>query len=437
MAFIPVYILILFVTIIIDYIAGILIEKAEGSKKKMFLGISLVANIGILAVFKYYNFFIDNMQQILNVLNIHGKLGYLEIILPIGLSFHTFQAMSYTFEVYYGKQKAEKHLGIYALYVMYYPQLVAGPIERPQNILPQLKEEQSFVPSRVTSGLILMLWGMVKKVVIADRLSFFVDRVFNNPESYEGPSTITAILFFAFQIYCDFSGYSDIARGASRVMGIELMTNFKQPYLSTSIHEFWKRWHISLSTWFRDYVYIPLGGNRKGKLIWYRNLFIIFLISGFWHGASWNFIIWGALHGIFVIAYHFIFSSDSKQEHTSIISQIGGWIVTFTLVCIAWVFFRSSNLENAMHVFANLSTGWYKSLHIGSWLVGYPVTTFLIATSLIGLLTVLDYLQEKVLVENFVMKKPALIRYSVYYLLIGMIYILGIYTQSSFIYFQF
>src|SRR5678815_1064118 len=226
---------------------------------------------------------------------ISNPVPFLKIILPIGLSFHTFQAMSYTIEVYRGNQKAERNFGIYALYVMFYPQLVAGPIERPQNLLHQFYENHKFDYERVVNGLKLILWGFFKKLVIADRLALYVGAVYNNPTHHTGLSFIMATIFFAFQIYCDFSGYSDIAIGAAKVMGFKLMTNFNRPYFARSISEFWKRWHISLSTWFKDYLYISLGGNRVSVPRWYFNLFIVFLVSGLWHGANWTYIIWGCL----------------------------------------------------------------------------------------------------------------------------------------------
>jgi D-alanyl-lipoteichoic acid acyltransferase DltB (MBOAT superfamily) len=262
MAFVPVYILILGGTIVVDYFAGIWLEKTKGAKKRSLLILSLFANIGVLAVFKYYNFLNDNLSGLLNSIGYHNSIPSLSILLPIGLSFHTFQAMSYTIEVYRGHQKAEKHFGIYALYVMFYPQLVAGPIERPQNLLHQFYEKHYFKIERVIEGLKLMLWGFFMKLVVADRLAIYVNAAYNNPDKHTGPTLIVATIFFAFQIYCDFSGYSNIAIGAARVLGFKLMTNFNRPYFSRSIAEFWKRWHISLSTWFKDYLYISLGGNK-------------------------------------------------------------------------------------------------------------------------------------------------------------------------------
>ncbi len=295
MFFVPVYILILAGTIVIDYIAGILIENAEGHRKKAFLIMSLVANIGVLAVFKYYNFFIENIEVFMGWFGIQADLPLLGILLPIGLSFHTFQAMSYTIEVYREEQKAERHFGIYALYVMFYPQLVAGPIERPQNMLHQFHERHQLKYNNVARGMRQMLWGMVKKVVIADRLGLVTADIFNNPHEQSGITVAIGAVFFAFQIFCDFSGYSDIAIGAGRVMGFDLMTNFYYPFRSRSISEFWKRWHISLSTWFSDYVHMPMSYSLRKYRLWgiAISTLITFLISGFWHGSAWQYIIWG------------------------------------------------------------------------------------------------------------------------------------------------
>lgn len=265
MAFIPVYILILFVTICIDYFAGIFIEISSGKMKKYFLFFSIISTCLVLFIFKYFNFFNSNFSSLANFLHLKYPVRIIEIILPIGLSFHTFQSLSYVIEVYRGHQKAERHFGLYSLYVMFYPQLVAGPIERPQNLLHQFREIHSFDYQRITDGLKLMAWGLFKKVVIADRLALLVNQVYGNIQGYSGLSLIVATVFFAFQIYCDFSGYSDIAIGTAQVMGFKLMDNFNRPYFSKSISEFWKRWHISLSSWFRDYIYISLGGRKVSR----------------------------------------------------------------------------------------------------------------------------------------------------------------------------
>ncbi|MFD2718422.1 MBOAT family O-acyltransferase [Hymenobacter monticola] len=359
MAFIPIYLLILILTIIIDYYAGILIENARGNQRKFYLAMSLVANIGVLAVFKYYNFFIANLNELLHISNYHASLPLLNIILPIGLSFHTFQAMSYTIEVYRGNYPAERHFGIYALYVMFYPQLVAGPIERPQNVLYQFHEKKSFNYDNVTSGLRLMAWGLFKKVVVADRLAFMVNEVYNKPNYFHGLPVIIATVFFAIQIYCDFSGYSDMALGTARVMGFELMKNFDRPYFSKSIGEFWRRWHISLSTWFKDYLYISLGGNRVSIPRGYFNLFFVFMVSGLWHGANWTFIAWGALHG-----FYQIFGRLTKDTRQLIIQKtrlsfLNHSVITisttFILVTFAWIFFRANTISDAFLIIRSMA----------------------------------------------------------------------------------
>jgi D-alanyl-lipoteichoic acid acyltransferase DltB (MBOAT superfamily) len=347
MVFRPIYILILAGTIVVDYVAGLFLESTTNPRrKKIFLVASIIANVGVLAVFKYYNFINDNLTELLGVFHLKNEIPMLRILLPIGLSFHTFQAMSYTIEVYRGKQQAEKHFGMYALYVMFYPQLVAGPIERPQNILHQLKEKVVFNYDHIVSGLKLILWGLFVKVVIADRLSIYVDIVYNSPEHHSAISSLVATLFFTFQIYCDFSGYSSIAIGCAKVLGIDLMINFRRPYMSTSIREFWSRWHISLSTWFRDYLYIPLGGNRVSLYRNMFNLFFVFLVSGLWHGANWTFIIWGALHGFYLIM-EIVF--DRLVPSIKLPRSIR-WILNFVLVAIAWVFFRASNFQTAKQI---------------------------------------------------------------------------------------
>ncbi len=355
MVFRPIYILILFFTIIIDYYAGIYIEKSQGQNRKIILIVSLISNIGILAYFKYFNFLNQNLTHFLGIFKLENNIPFLEILLPIGLSFHTFQAMSYTIEVYRGKQKAEQQFGVYALYVMFYPQLVAGPIERPQNILPQLKTFQKYNWENVKSGLILMAWGLFKKVVIADRLALFVDYAYDNPSEKNGLTLLIATFFYTFQIYCDFSGYSDIAIGSARVMGYNLMENFKSPYFSKSISEFWRRWHISLSSWFRDYLYIPLGGNRNGFVKQYLALFLVFMVSGLWHGAKWTFIVWGSLHGVYLVLAAIRDKIFPVNTHNSTLKDLLNNVSTFIIVMFTWVFFRASGLFDARQIFGKIA----------------------------------------------------------------------------------
>lgn len=445
MAFVPIYILILGFTIIIDYFAGIYIENAEGAKRKKLLIVSLVANVGVLAVFKYYNFINENLSFLLHGFGVSNPIPYLSILLPIGLSFHTFQAMSYTIEVYRGHQKAERHFGIYSLYVMFYPQLVAGPIERPQNLLHQFREKFDFDYERVTSGLRLMAWGLFKKVVIADRLAIVVDTVYNNPQQYTPLSLILASIFFAFQIFCDFSGYSDMAIGASRIMGFKLMTNFDKPYQSSSIHEFWKRWHISLSTWFKDYLYITLGGNRVTIPRWYLNLFIVFLVSGLWHGANWTFVIWGALHG-----FYLVFSQITKKYRQNFnralyIDKLPfiSVLTTFILVTFAWIFFRANNLSTAFYIINKIFTGIPDIIQ--SILEHRPLMDYLGITRpnlyfsffLILFLETVHYFQAKTNISSIFIKKPVYVRWAVYLGVIFAILFLGVFENRQFIYFQF
>lgn len=331
---------------------------------------------------------------------------------------------------------------------MYYPQLVAGPIERPQNIIHQFKEKHNFNYKRVKSGLMLMAWGLIKKIVIADRLSIFVDRAYSNLDGYENVGLIIAAIFFSFQIYCDFSGYSDIAIGASRVMGIELMTNFRQPYFSQSISEFWKRWHISLSTWFRDYLYIPLGGNRVKTLgRAYLNIFLVFLISGFWHGAQWTFIVWGALHGLYLLSALIrdrIFGM--RKENKNRVRNILNVVFTFLLVTLAWVFFRAPNFETAQLMFSKMFEGWGSlisnvlsgNIPYDNLSLGLGKTPLLTAVGVIIFLLAFDKLHSKINMNKWISKQSLPMRYSVYIGAVFAIYFLGSFkTDSSFIYFQF
>ena len=443
MAFVPIYILILFGTILIDYFAGILIENAEGKKRKSFLILSLFANIGVLAVFKYYNFFATNINELLSSFSLKN-IPLLRILLPIGLSFHTFQAMSYTIEVYRGNQKAERHFGIYSLYVMFYPQLVAGPIERPQNILHQFYEKHSFNWTNFEEGAKKILWGFFKKVVIADRLALVVGNVYNHPQGHNGLEIILATIFFSFQIYCDFSGYSDIALGAAEMMGFKLMTNFNKPYFASSISEFWKRWHISLSTWFRDYLYISLGGNRVSKWRIYLNMFIVFLVSGLWHGANWTFIVWGALHGTYLMIEQLI-SRKSKSEISNSKRNIKIGI-NFILVAFAWIFFRATSMKDAMYIVSHIGNGWrftsfkfYQDTvaKLGSGDLLYGTFNITISLLLIFILLFIEKISKHRNPIDLADRVPVLLKWTIYYIIILSICILGVYDNKEFIYFQF
>ncbi|MGA9672209.1 MAG: MBOAT family O-acyltransferase [Terracidiphilus sp.] len=355
------YIVVIWGITLVDYVAGLLIEKCESRQlKKLFLASSLLCNIGLLAVFKYLNFLSVTASNFFHFFGGQHDLLMFNILLPVGLSFHTFQAMSYTIDVYKGKAAAEKHLLNYALYVAFFPQMVAGPIERPNQLLPQFHREPVIHRDRVRSGIALVLWGLFKKMVIADSLSGFVNLVYAAPRSYSGVELVGATLSFALQIYCDFSGYSDIARGVARMMGYELAVNFAQPYFSTSIGEFWHRWHISLSTWFRDYVYFPIGGSRVRMPRQCFNLFVTFLVSGLWHGASWSFVVWGALHGSFLISSRI--TSDLRRkvhdllrlEKVPLLHMLAQWFFTMGLVTIAWIVFRARDIRSAWYIVTHL-----------------------------------------------------------------------------------
>ncbi len=439
-AFIPVYILILFFTIIIDYIAGIVIEDSEGKKRKRFLILSIIANVGVLAIFKYYNFFTANVNEFLHSLNITtNSVPYLNIILPIGLSFHTFQAMSYTIEVYRGNQKAERHFGIYSLYVMFYPQLVAGPIERPQNLLHQFREKHVFDSQKLLDGLRLMLWGFFKKLVIADRLAQYVATVYEFPQQYHYLNLIIATLFFSIQIYCDFSGYSDIAIGSAKVMGFDLMTNFNRPYFSKNIQEFWKKWHISLSTWFRDYLYISLGGNQKGMKRMYINVAIVFLVSGFWHGANWTYIIWGAVHAFLIILYMLYIHYNKPTTPSKKITQAIAVFVTFLLVSFAWIFFRANTLSDAVTISRNIVTG-YNTFPFQLVLkditgaIKFTQSAIGISVVMIGLM----FIVEKIVPADLsTLNKKPITDIAFCSVILSLIILFGVFHSNSFIYFQF
>lgn len=447
MVFVPIYIVILGTTIVVDYFAGIYLEKVKGSKRKWLLIASLIANIGALALFKYFNFLNENLSFFLNSLGYSNHIPNLSILLPIGLSFHTFQAMSYTIEVYKNNQKAERNFFIYALYVMFYPQLVAGPIERPQNMLHQFYEKHYFNYDRVVSGLRLMLWGLFKKVVIADRLAMITDKIYGDPYSHGSVILFIATLSFAFQIYCDFSGYSDIAIGAARVMGFKLMQNFNNPYSAKSISEFWHRWHISLSSWFRDYLYIPLGGNRKGLLRQYFNVFIVFVVSGLWHGANWTYVIWGALHGVFTIAESIIkqYLTVYKIKIYEPLSRFFGNIITFSFVVYAWIFFRASNLKEAVYISKNfipniIEIKGYSIENVLFYLKSeLGVSYFYIVILIIAVIFMLflEKYQETLSMDDFMNSKPRWFRWGVYYSFILAIFVLGVFENRKFIYFQF
>ncbi len=449
MAFVPVYILILAFTIMVDYFAGIWIERNEGRKRKLLLTASIVANLSVLAFFKYFNFLNESIAVAVRGLGFNYGVPDLGIILPIGLSFHTFQSLSYTIEVYRKHQKAEHRFGIFSLYVMFYPQLVAGPIERPENLLRQINSSELgkgirsfFDQDRVIAGLQQMLWGFFKKVVIADRCAVVVDQVYNDPSQYGALSIALASYLFAVQIYCDFSGYTDIALGAARVMGFKLMVNFRTPYRSANISEFWSRWHISLSSWFRDYLYIPLGGNRVVKWRWYYNLMIVFLVSGLWHGADWTYVIWGGLHGTYLIlAIVFAplmvrFSGLLGLESRPRLKRALNVFITIQLVSFAWIFFRANSIHDAGILVSRLFSTPITPNDLGRLYYKLPRSMFDTTLALVGLFMLIDPIydawinQERPIPSGF--RGAAL-----FGVLFAGILLFGYFGSTSFIYFQF
>jgi D-alanyl-lipoteichoic acid acyltransferase DltB (MBOAT superfamily) len=412
MAFVPKYILILFALITLDFFLAQIIERNVGRLRTICLWISIAGNIGMLFWFKYFNFFNANLSALAHVIHWNYSPALLSFALPLGLSFHVFQSLSYVIEVYRGKFKPEKNYFIYALYVMFFPQLVAGPIERPAHLLPQLRMTFVWDEARATIGLERMLWGFLKKLVIADNIAPIVNHIYSSGIT-DGPALIMALVLFSYQLYCDFSGYSDIAVGAAQVLGYEITENFDRPYASRSIAEFWRRWHISLSNWLRDYLYYPLAlsGKHHSQQRLYTSLFITFVLIGLWHGANWTFVVMGALFGFYII-----FGSITEAPRKAIRARIGleklprllkAWQIgcTFVLASFAWIFFRSANISQAITIMTHLGTGLPHLLslsYIRYTLLGFPVlgaegNKFNILAAVIGIigLEVVQYYQTK------------------------------------------
>ncbi len=455
------YILLIISSTFITWYVGLKIANLPDKKsKKLFLLISLVANLGALLFFKYFNFFTSSLFEISATFNLFT--GYdaplLHIMLPVGISFYTFQTVSYTIDIYQGKIEPERHLGIFALYVAFWPRIVAGPIERAGRLIPQFRKVISFDYTTVTNGLRLVMWGMIKKVVIADQLAVYVNQVFDNCQDYTGLPLITASVFFTIQIYCDFSGYSDMAIGTARIMGYELTENFRHPYFASSLREFWQRWHISLSTWFRDYVYIPLGGNRVIKWRFYYNLFITFLVSGLWHGANWTFVIWGGLHGIYLIIENIIeelFSKLKLSISNKLLSNSSGSknikepikksnsskaknyirvAITLFLVNYAWIFFRANSVSDAFSITGKMF------MFGGSNPTNHVVqpSVFILNIALILLLIIIEFKEQSIKIEHYISTLPTALRWSIYTFGVWAIIISTVFgVKQEFIYFQF
>lgn len=427
----------------IDYFVGLALKKEERqTKRKLLLLSSILVNIGFLGFFKYFNFFTESFINTFSFFGTKFDAFSLNIILPVGISFYTFQTLSYSIDVYKRKLEPTNDIVAFFAFVSFFPQLVAGPIERAKNLLPQFYKKRVITEDLIKSGLFLMLWGFFKKLVIADNLAVFVNEVYNNPEQYSATYHLYATYFFAFQIFCDFSGYSDIAIGTARILGFDLMVNFRQPYFSKSISEFWKRWHISLSTWFRDYLYIPLGGNRVVKWRWYYNLFVVFLVSGLWHGAAWTFVIWGALHGGYLVLalvfekFTAKFVNLLKLNKNKTLLKFINLFITFHLVVLAWVFFRANTLSDALLIFKSLFIERsYNSFGVA--VQKFSSFNLIIAFLSIVVMEIYHYFERKQQVYSLLVKNNKILRWGIYYFLIMSILILGNFNASKFIYFQF
>ena len=422
------------ISTLIDYFVGMNLAQTDSqTKKRRFLFLSVAANLGILASFKYFNFFASSLADTLSLFGLEAGFVTVNIVLPVGISFYTFQTMSYTLDIYRGKMKPTRDLLDFALYVSFFPQLVAGPIERASRLLPQISAPRKITTDQVNAGIFLLIWGYYKKVVIADNLARIANPVFNGGTSVEGLDLLVGVLAFTFQIYGDFSGYSDIARGLSKLMGFDLMVNFKLPYFASSPSDFWRRWHISLSSWLRDYLYISLGGNRRGVGMTYRNLFLTMLLGGLWHGAAWNFVIWGAYHGGILIMYRLLDKSSHVSETAGETFRTQAvWLlrvsVMFILTIVGWIIFRSGSVTQIVHIITSMgitpqSTDAVQNLLEVAFYV-LPLCIVQVIQHRSGNLLVLTDL-------------PAVARILIYGFLLACIVVFGVDGSTEFIYFQF
>ena len=448
MAWNPCYIILIILSTFVDYCMGYFMGREEiRYKRKKYLYVSIFVNLGLLFVFKYYDFFSEFVRAILFYFGVNYEYYNYDLLLPMGISFYTFQTLSYTIDVYNEKIKPEKHYGIFSLYVSFFPQLVAGPIERSGHLIPQFKKNKELNSSLFFDGIHRIFIGLFKKIVIADRLAVVVDKVYSNPTAYTGVSLAIGTVFFAFQIYCDFSGYSDMAIGTSKVLGYDLMENFKRPYFSKSITEFWKRWHISLSSWFKDYVYIPLGGSKVRLNRYLFNLMLTFLISGLWHGANLTFIVWGGLHGLFVISenlarrvvkYYDIKFSKLIRPGINFLRNIS----TFILICYAWIFFRANNISDAFYISQNI----FNDIpQFGNWdyvmsnvlTVINDVNSFIVTLFTLMMFVVIELISEVTRKDWIKFTGNSVVKYIVYYVFLMYIFVFGVFGEAEFMYFQF
>lgn len=439
------YALLLLFSTVITYFSALLLHRAQNhGQKVLYLVSCLVVNLGILFVFKYFNFFNETLADAIRLLGIRYQPLKLSLVLPVGISFYTFQTLGYLIDVYKGKSEPERHFGKYALFVSFFPQIAAGPIGRFDSLRPQLDSKHPFDTERIRSGLLLIGQGLIKKLVIADRLAILVNAVYDSPADHSGIHFAVATVFFSIQIYCDFSGYTDIAIGSARLLGINLMENFRRPYLGTSVAGFWKRWHISLTSWFRDYLYIPLGGNRKRHL---PNILIVFLASGLWHGASLTFVIWGFLNGLYqvmgIITKKYTDKAKSllKISDSSVLFINFKRLTTFVLIAFSWIFFRAGSFGDLKLILTRLFT-WNASFfaNFNTKGLGMQKSELIVSFIAVVMLAVYELIQEKLSVGTVLKRRPVAVRWAVYMAVIAVIILFGVYgdaNSTQFIYFKF
>ena len=433
------FLFLLFFSTLLDYYTGIKMSDTKNqSTKKFWFWLSISVNLGFLGVFKYYNFFAQSFADAISNVGLQVNPWTLKVILPVGISFYTFHGLSYVIDIYKERIKAEKNFIDYSVFVSFFPLLVAGPIERATHLLPQIQRKRTFNYANAIDGLRQILWGLFKKIVIADNCAEYANIIFNNSADYSGSTLVLGALFFTFQIYCDFSGYSDIALGTARLFGIDLLRNFAFPYFSRDIAEFWRRWHISLSSWFKDYLYIPLGGSKGGTWMKVRNTFIIFLVSGFWHGANWTFIVWGALNAFFIMP-SIIFNTNrnnleivAKGKYLPTLKELFSISITFSLTVFAWIFFRAENLSHAMNYISQIFSA---SI--------FTIPYFNYSTRAIPILVLIIFFmaiewkgREGQYAIQYIKDKGKIYNWSMYYLIVTLIFVFAG-SNQQFIYFQF
>lgn len=434
------FLFLLMFSTLLDYFTGLKMQDANNQKRKRFwFWLSVAVNLGFLGIFKYYNFFAESFAETISYVGLQVNPWTLKVILPVGISFYTFHGLSYVIDIYKGRIKAESNMVDYAVFVSFFPLLVAGPIERATHLLPQIKKRRTFDYTKAVDGLKQILWGLFKKIVIADNCAEFANQIFNNSADQSGSNLALGAVFFAFQIYGDFSGYSDIAIGTARLFGIDLLRNFAFPYFSRDIAEFWRRWHISLSSWFKDYLYIPLGGSKGGNWMRIRNTFIIFIVSGFWHGANWTFIVWGALNALFILPSIIMKTNRNNLETVAqgnllpTVKEFFQMTITFTLAVFAWIFFRAENITHALSYISGIFS---KSLFsIPTITPHFPVLIIII---LIIIFTIIEWLgrEQKYAIAMLGTKWKSSLRYAMYYaIIIAIFWFAG--KDQQFIYFQF